>query len=88
MGVPDVRARLYALAGELGNPELLALADALWRRPAIRRAPARSRALTPDDAAAVRREFRADPSARLQDLAGRYGVNIGRISEALRGEHP
>jgi hypothetical protein len=49
---------------------------------------ARSRALTPDDAAAVRREFRADLSARLQDLAGRYGVNIGRISEALRGKRP
>jgi hypothetical protein len=84
--IPEVRERLTALAAELGLPELEWLAAELRRRPSIRRAPIKNHGLAPAQKAAIRRELRDNPDAHLQEVADRYGVNIGRVSEVLRGK--
>ena len=55
------------------------------KQPAKPRAPARRRTVTPADAAAIRAWCTYHPEADLQDVAEMFGVNIGRVSEALHG---
>jgi len=86
MGIPQVRDRLYELAEELDNEELRELADQMWRRPAIKRAPNRSPKLTPEMAEEIREYAAAHPTAHNQDIAEHFGVNIGRVSESLNYE--
>jgi hypothetical protein len=98
MTIPEIRASLYRLAefaewkGRMFPSDVMSLAeelrklaDATRRRPAVRRAPVKNRRLTPREKSAIRREFRADPDAHLQDLAARFNVNIGRVSEVVNG---
>lgn len=83
--VPEVRDRLYQLADELGSTELRRLADNLWRRRPGRQTRAQSRAVTPELVTAIR-EFAADhPSMTEHQIGVRFGVNQGRVSEALFG---
>jgi hypothetical protein len=66
------------------------LADALLqmtRRPLTKpRAARRSTRITPEKAEAIRAFERAFPGLSHQDIADRFQVNIGRVSEALAGE--
>jgi hypothetical protein len=83
MGIPAVRDRLRELADEYGIDELNDLADQMYRRSGTRRAPIRSPKLTPEMAQQIRDFADANPDAHHQDIAERFGVNHGRVSEAI-----
>jgi len=83
MGIPAVRDRLYQLADELDLEELSDLADQMWRKSAKRRAKTRSPKLTPEMAEKIRQYKAQNPDAHQQDIAEKFGVNHGRVSEAL-----
>lgn len=82
-GIPAVRDRLRELANEHGIDELNDLADQMYRKPAKNRAPVRSPKLTAKMAQEIRDYAAANPKAHQQDIAERFGVNHGRVSEAL-----
>jgi hypothetical protein len=86
MTIPEVRDRLYELGSEIGLPELFKLADQLWRRqPGRPRAPVQHRRVTPELKAQIR-AFAAEHPEMSEDKIGvRFGVNQGRVSEALFG---
>jgi hypothetical protein len=83
LGIPAVRSRLRELAEEYGIEELNDLADQMYRKSARKRAPTRSPALTPELAEEIRQYASANPLAHQQDIAEKFGVNHGRVSEAL-----
>lgn len=82
-GIPAVRDRLRELADEHGLEELRDLADQMYRRTARKRAPIRSPKLTPALAQQIRQYAANNPGAHQQDIAEKFGVNHGRVSEAL-----
>lgn len=82
-GIPAVRDRLRELADEHGLEELRDLADQMYRRTARKRAPIRSPKLTPALAQQIRQYAASNPGAHQQDIAQKFGVNHGRVSEAL-----
>lgn len=83
-GIPAIRDRLRKLADEHGIDELHDLADQMYRKSAGRkRAPMRSPKLTPELAEDIREYAAANPNAHQQDIAEHFGVNHGRVSEAL-----
>ena len=81
--IPEVRDRLRELAAELGVDELNDLADELYRGRPARRAPTRSPKMTPELAEQIRQYATAHPAAHHQDIAEHFGVNHGRVSEAI-----
>lgn len=86
MRIPEVRARLYELADEIGNDELRELAGALFRRPAVRRAIPQSRPMTADLRAEIQRYAARHPRASLARIAQVFDCNPGRVSETLQGK--
>lgn len=86
LGIPAVRDRLRELADEHGIEELNDLADQMYRKSAKRRAPIRSPKLTPQMAADIREYADANPDAHHQDIAEKFGVNHGRVSEAVNNQ--
>jgi chromosome condensin MukBEF complex kleisin-like MukF subunit len=85
-GIPALRERLRKLATEHGLEELNDIADQMYRRAHTRRAPTRSPKLTPELAQQIRDYAAAHPMAHHQDIAEHFGVNHGRVSEALNNE--
>jgi hypothetical protein len=86
MSIPEVRERLYKLAEIQRLPELRQLADQLWRRPPWRKpVRAQARALTPDLIADIRQWVYDHPDESEHRVGIRFGVNQGRVSEALHG---
>ena len=83
LGIPAVRDRLRELADEHEIEELHELADQMYRKSAKKRAPIRSPKLTPEMAKDIREFASANPQAHQQDIAEKFGVNHGRVSEAL-----
>jgi hypothetical protein len=83
LSIPEVRTRLRELAEEHDIDELRELANELYRSSAIKRAPRRSPKLTPVLASEIRRYAKRHPGAHQQDIANHFGVNHGRVSEAL-----
>lgn len=83
LSIPEVRDRLRELADEHGIDELHDLADQMFRKSAKKRAPIRSPKLTPEIAEQIRQYAAANPDAHQQDVAEKFGVNHGRVSEAL-----
>lgn len=83
MSIPEVRERLRELAEEHGIDELYELADQMYRKSARKRAPIRSPKLTPEMIKDIREYAAANPDAHQQDIAQKFGVNHGRVSEAL-----
>jgi len=86
MTIPEVRDRLRELAEELEVDELAELADQLYRRQAEKRAPRRSPVVTAEMAEEIRQFAEQHPDAHQQDIAEHFGVNHGRVSEALNNE--
>ena len=82
-GIPAIRDRLRELADEHDIDELNDLADEMYRKSAKKRAPIRSPRLTPQMAQNIRDFSAANPNAHQQDIAEKFGVNHGRVSEAL-----
>lgn len=62
--------------------ELVRLSEELRCLPAIRRAEARYRSFSVEP---IRDHLARHPDEPLQDVETWFGVNIGRLSEALRG---
>lgn len=82
-GIPAVRERLRELADEHGIEELRELADQMYRKSASKRAAVRNPKLTPELAQEIREYAGLNPGAHQQDIAEHFGVNHGRVSEAL-----
>jgi hypothetical protein len=81
--IPEIRTRLLQIAEEHGVPEIVELVDEMYRKRPIRRAPVRSQKLTPALAAEIRAYARTHPDMHQQDIAETFGVNHGRVSQAM-----
>lgn len=86
MTMDQVRARLYALAELHGIPELHLLAERTKRKFNGRLPRPVSETVTPEKNAAMRAYHAAFPDKALHQIARVFGVNQGRVSEALRGK--
>lgn len=84
--IPEIRERLKDLAKVHSLPELADLADETKRRPAGRQAPPCSRAITDELADQVRAYAAENPTAPLNAIGLRFGINQGRVSEILFGK--
>lgn len=84
--IPEVRFRLRQLAKILKCPELDELAAALIRRRPRKKAENKSTPMTIKLRADIRRYCKANPDLSQQEVATHFGVNAGRVSEALRGK--
>jgi hypothetical protein len=86
--IPEVRERIRQLAE--AHPqisgELLDIERELHRRPVKERAEPRSEPMTPELRTTIRMYRREYPYLPLQAIADVFNVNIGRVSEALRGK--
>lgn len=87
--VPEARAKLLEIERDLRNVGLHEVADRIARvRPLlVRRAPARrvspkSPSVSPEVAEAMRRLARTTDLTQAE-IASRFGVNPGRVSEVL-----
>ncbi len=85
MRVSEVQARLRALAGIHGIVELGRLANELDRRKPVKRAATTSAPMTEKLRAEIRAYASKNPDLSQVDIAHRFNVNPGRVSEALRG---
>lgn len=96
--IPDIRERLERIADELENPllfprttvdiakELRKLAEASRRFAAVTQAPVASRRMTPELAEEIIQCHRDNPELTQEQIAQRFGVAGGRVSEALNGK--
>jgi hypothetical protein len=57
----------------------------MTRNPPVRRAPDKSRPVTERLVKEIKSFAAANPKAHLSEIAQRFKVNQGRVSEALRG---
>jgi predicted XRE-type DNA-binding protein len=81
--IPEIRVRLRELADQYEIPELHDLANETYRSPPIKRAANQSAHLTPQLAEDIRHYVAQNPTLHQRDVAQRFNVNPGRISEAL-----
>lgn len=81
--IPEIRARLRELADIHGIEELHDLADETYRNSPIKRGSNRSARLTPKLAEEIRQYVAKFPKLHQRDVAQRFNVNPGRVSEAL-----
>lgn len=81
--IPKVRERLREIAKEKGIDELNDLADQLIRELPVRRAPITSPHMTPEIAEEVRHFAKDNPNMSQQEIANHFGLNHGRVSDAL-----
>lgn len=83
----EVRAQLLALADRHPFPDeavtLRRLAEATRRKRAVRKAPPSSKPLTPELAVAIRAFAKSVPHYSMSQIGSVFGVNMGRVSEAL-----
>lgn len=81
--IPDLRNRIREIADESGIDELHDLADEMFRNSPVRRARARSAHLTPELAEEIRVFARRNTKMHQRDIAQKFNVNPGRVSEAM-----
>lgn len=95
MRIPDVRDRMIGLKYQLAHAtkllqtvgiELEKLTIELIRRPVVRKARPTSQSFTPELAQRIRDYAAEHPGVSQNDIAQSFGVNSGRVSEALRGK--
>jgi hypothetical protein len=86
ISIPEAREQLRKWAEEHNLPKLADLADSMYRRSATRRAGVRSPKVTTEMAEEIRQHAAANPTLHQQDIANHFGVNVGRVSEALHGD--
>lgn len=84
--IPEVRMRLFEIAAETDNAELNDLASQLVRRQHGRRAPTTKKAMTEYRTQAIREYAERHPDVGEFDIAVVFGVNQGRVSEAIYGK--
>lgn len=85
MKMSEIRHEMHEIALRYGIPRLAELAEET-RRQFHGRAPSKSVRLRASDKLAIRSFVYTHPTWPLQDVAEKFGVNIGRISEVLHGE--
>lgn len=86
MTIPDLAIELRTLAARHAVPELTLIADALRRRRPSAPAKPSSRKATDELRDQIRAFARANIGMSQQEIAHRFGVNAGRVSEALHGK--
>jgi hypothetical protein len=96
--IPEIQTRLHELADALLLPMLFEMTDEdigkqlrlltvqLSRRPRVRQAPVVSRRMTPELRDKLREFALAHPEMTYQQIAELFGVQAGRVSEALAGK--
>lgn len=84
MRIPDIQARLRALATEHNILELSSLADALKRRPQVRGAFT-AKKVTPEIRERVKK-LAMTTTLSQQKIGELVGINGGRVSEILHGK--
>ncbi len=84
--IPEIRERLLEIADEENLPELREIVDEMYRRSPNRRAPVQSEKITPALAAEIRTYYSANSLFSFQRIADHFGVNPGRVSEAVNRE--
>jgi len=84
--IPEIRMRMRELADEHGIPELHDLANETYRNSPVKKASNKSAHLTPQLAADIRQYAAQNPTLHQRDIAQRFNVNPGRVSEALTGQ--
>jgi hypothetical protein len=89
--IPDIRFRLLEIAGDIDSVAPIAAdrirecVDHLYRRKPVRRTRARQMTPTDERRAEIRSFAAANPDMSEWDIGRRFGLNQGRISEALHG---
>lgn len=86
MRIPEVQDRLWELARILDAPELAFLAHELYRRKATHRAPAKANGMTMELRGKIRAFAVANPDMPHREIGAEFGVDGGRVSEALYGK--
>lgn len=66
--------------------ELMAIEAMLYRKAPVRRASVNSQKMTPELAKSIRVFAARNEDMPLQQIAQKFGVNSGRVSEVLHGE--
>jgi len=86
--IPEAREALIRVAErvprDVGQEILSIVSTMMVRDGSSRRAGVRSPRVTSEVADQIRAYAAAHPDAHLQDIADHFGVNPGRVSEALR----
>lgn len=85
MRIPEIADRLREKAALHSDPELVALADELRRRPSQKGARS-ARRMTPDLADQIRTMKRLNPEISQVEISRLLQLNQGRISEVLKGK--
>lgn len=91
--IPEARAKLLVIARSLENRRMGSVAqdiravveDHLFRESPVRRSPRKSARVTPAMAAGIKSYALTNPDASYMQIASRWGVSIGRVSEILTG---
>ncbi len=86
MTIPQIADRLRQIASQTGNEELRSLASQLARRRPVRKAERVSQPMTDELADEIRSYAAEHPKTPQSLIALAFGLNQGRISEALRGK--
>jgi hypothetical protein len=85
MTIPNIRKRMKELAIIHNIQELDDLAEASFRRPPVRMARRQLSSLNPALEKLIVDYANDNPTASYTVMARHFGVNIGRVSEALAG---
>lgn len=92
--IPEAREILIELRARIERNECSAVAaiveisnaiELMIREPSFRKTPPKSKAITLQKLAEIKRLIWQYPGASLQELGNMAGVNTGRISEILHG---
>lgn len=89
--IPELRHQLMLLATHKDMPEqfraqLRSITGHMWRKPAIKRAPPTANHMTSKLAAAIREWAKNHMNETNREIASRFGVDAGRVSEVLHGD--
>lgn len=92
MSIPACRAALEDIADDLARlglrnhaGRIRGVVQDMHRRSARRKTPCRARRMTQSLSAAIRTYAESNPGASQMEIAARFDVNIGRVSEAVNG---
>lgn len=85
MRIPEIQAELLTIAHYLGSERIAVLARALSRRKGEKGKKV-SATMTPELRATIRRAHNAEPDTPQIELARRFNVSSGRVSEILSGK--
>ncbi len=81
--IPEIRERLFELSEKHQLPELSQLAKEMYRNSPVKRAPVKSPKMTPVLATKIRSYASKHPVMHQNEIASKFKVNPGRVSEAL-----